>query len=146
MATWIITAGAAFPVSVRLCGEFAASSVTSKVVVRTPAACGEKVIGIVQFAPAASVPTQFVFPIAKSLAFSPFTATVATCSGAFPVLLSVAFWAGPLVPCVIVPLGGKVPGEVTLATGAGVGPAMPVPASATNCGLPGELSEIINVA
>jgi hypothetical protein len=146
MATWIITAGEAFPVSVRLCGEFAASSVTNNVVVRTPAACGENVIGIVQPAPAASVPTQFVLPIVKSLAFSPFTATLATCSGAFPVLLSVAFCGTPLVPCVIVPLGGKLPGEVRLATGAGVGPAIPVPASVTNCGLPGELSEIINVA
>jgi len=114
--------------------------------VRTPAACGENVIGIVQLPAAAIVPTQFVFPIAKSLAFNPFTATLATCNGAFPVLLSVAFWGPPLVPCVIVPLGGKVPGEVTLATGAGVGPSIPVPASVTTCGLPGELSEIINVA
>jgi hypothetical protein len=69
-------------------------------------------------APVASVTSPGTFPPSGTLAFSPFTAKLATCSGALPVLLSAAIWAAPLVPCVIDFAIGNTNCVGTLAAGA----------------------------
>lgn len=77
-----------------------------RVVVRTPAACGEKTIEMVQEAFAAMEPPHVSAEMLKSEELRPLRTALRTCSGAPPELVRVTFCAAVEVPWVGVP--GKV--------------------------------------
>jgi hypothetical protein len=74
-------------------------SLTDKLALRLPVALGVNVTGIVQLAPAASDVGQLLV-WAKSPAFVPPIAMLATLSEAVPELVSVTVWAALVVPVV----------------------------------------------
>src|SRR3989442_4509133 len=90
------------PLSETLCGLPAASSVMFTVAARTPVAAGVKLTLIVQLAPGATEPAPDgqVLPAAKakSAACVPVMVMLVRVSGAPPLLVSVTFWAGLVVP------------------------------------------------
>jgi hypothetical protein len=61
-----VAEGDAVPMMVRDCGEFAALSVIVRVVVRTPAARGEKMMEMAQEALTANEPLQVLAEMLKS--------------------------------------------------------------------------------
>src|ERR1035437_10222364 len=95
-----IAAGTASPIPVRLsnCGELAALSEKLMVPVRAPGAVGLKVTEMVQLAPAATGEPQVL-----ARAKSPVAAIVDTVSAAVPLLVSVTFTTGLIVPTVWAP-------------------------------------------
>lgn len=142
-----VTAVTAVPLMVTSCGEFSASSVIVRVVVRIPGANGENVTGITQFAPTATgVPRQFEPDTEKSEAFNPLTPIDVTCKGAVPLFETVRFCGTEVVPCVVVPARLNVPAGFSETAGVGVGGATPVPLNPYCCGLPTALSITFNVA
>lgn len=133
-----VTAGAVpVPDSDTLCGLPAASSVTVTLPVRLPPLDGVNVTEIVQLPLTASVAGEIghVFVCAKSAAFVPLTAMELIVSGAVPLFVSVVDWLVDVVPTATEPRARLVGLSVT----AGLG-FVPVPLSATDCGLPGALS------
>jgi hypothetical protein len=142
-AATIVAAGAAVAFSVTICGEFPASSVMVKVVVRIPEASGANVTGMVQLAPAAlAAVRQFDPATEKSAAFCPLTPMEATCSGPVPVFETVKFCGAAVVPCVVVPARLKVPEGFSMTTGIEV----LVLLKPYCCGFPTALSRTFNVA
>ena len=146
-AATIVAAGAAVAFNVTICGEFAASSVMDRVVVRIPDANGAKVTGMAQLAPAATaVARQFDPEMEKSPAFSPLTPIVVTCSGPVPVFETVRFCGTAVVPWVVVPARLNVPVGSRVTTGAWGGGATPAPLNPYCCGFPTALSRTFSVA
>ena len=142
----MVTAGIAVPLMVMDWGEFAALSVIVRVVVRSPAASGEKIIDIVQEVLAAIVPLQLLEAMLKSARFEPLRTTLRICSGALPEFVTVTVCGSVEVPCAGVP--GKFSADAGLrvtAGDAGAGWAA-VPESAMHCGLPAALSVTKSVA
>lgn len=147
LAATIVTAVTAVPLTVTVCGEFAASSVMVSVVVRIPDASGANVTGIVQLVPAATaVPRQLDPTTEKSPAFNPFTPMAVTCRGPLPVFETVRFCGAAVVPCVVVPGRLNVPAGFSSAVGAGGVGAIPIPLKPYCCGFPSALSRTFNVA
>ena len=89
--------GVPVPLSVMLCGEPVALSVTVSVALKLAADAGAKVTETAQLAPAASVTPQ-VLVCAKSAVFVPETAIFVIAKAALPVLVSVAVCAAVVVP------------------------------------------------
>jgi len=146
-AATIVAAGTAVAFNVTICGEFAASSVMVRVVVRIPEASGANVTGMAQLAPAATAVTrQFDPATEKSPAFSPLTPIAVTWSGPVPVFETVRFCGAAVVPCVVVPGRLNVPAGFSVTTGAGGGGATPVPLKPYCWGFPTALSRTFNVA
>lgn len=143
----IVTAVTAVPLMVTLCGEFAASSVMVRVVVRIPDASGANVTGTVQLESGGTVvPRQLDPATEKSPAFSPLTAIAVTCSGPVPVFATVRFCGAAVVPWVVVPAMLNVPDGFRVTTGTGGGGSIPVPLRPYCCGLPTALSITFKVA
>lgn len=86
-----------FPERLTDWGLPAALSVTARAAPRLPAAAGVKVTLMVQFEPAAKARPQLLV-WAKSLAFTPKTATLERFKGALPVLVRVTAWAALETP------------------------------------------------
>src|SRR3989442_12789137 len=132
------------PLSETLCGLPAASSVMFTVAARTPVAAGVKLTLIVQLAPGATEPAPpgQVLPAAKakSAACAPVMVMLMRFSGAPPLLVSVTFWAGLVVPT------RCLPKALLVAESVAVGGVTPVPVSDTDCGLPAASSVMITVA
>lgn len=125
------------PVSATDCGLPAALSATVTVPLIVPADFGSKSSVMVQLAPTAIDPLHGLtsaVPIAKSA----LAVMLVMLSAAEPVLVRVTFCVALDVPTGCEPKL-KLAGE-KLATGAGV---MPVPVSATTCGLPAALSMML---
>jgi hypothetical protein len=138
----MVAAGFAVPLMVTACGEFAALSVMTRLVVRTPAARGEKTRVTLQAAFAANVPVHVLELIEKSAALPPFKVGAdAKVSEALPEFVMLMDCAALEMPCVVMPGKFKVPG-IRVICGAGGGGAMAVPDNATDCGLPAALSVI----
>lgn len=129
------------PVSVAVCGEFAALSVTLNVAAYVVAAAAVKVTEITQLAPAASdVPQALVS--AKALTFVPPSVTPVIVSVALPVFDSVTGIAAAVLPMSV--LGNVTVAGERLATGAGT--AVPVALNVVICGEPAALSATLSVA
>jgi hypothetical protein len=132
-----LTTGAGFvpvPVSVTVCGLFAALSAIDSEALRAPAADGVKVRLMVQFAPAASVAPQ-VCVWEKSVGWVPVNEYPVIVSGELPVFVRVTVLAALAMFSVWLPKASEV--GVRVALGAG---AVPVPVRAAVCGLPAALS------
>jgi hypothetical protein len=130
-----VTTGAVpLPLSVTLCGLPVALSVTVTLAVRLPVAAGEKVTEMVQPALAASVDGH-VFVCVKSPAFVPVTPMLEMVSEPVPVFVRVVVCATVVVPTCCEPNARLVGLSVTAGA-----VAVPVPVSATVCGLPAALS------
>src|SRR3989454_8864570 len=126
------------------CGLPAASSVMFTVAARTPVAAGVKLTLIVQLAPGATEPAPLgqVLPAAKakSAACAPVMLMLMRFSGAPPLLVSVTFCAGLVVPT------RCWPKALLVAESVAVGGVTPVPVSDSDCGLPTASSVMITVA
>ena len=111
--------------------------------VRLPAADGEKVAEIVQLAPTARVlgPMGQLLVWPKSPAFVPVNPIELIVSAAVPELVKVTFCEALEVPTGCWPKPRLVGASVTAGA-----VATPVPLSATECGLPGALSETVTEA
>lgn len=141
-----VAAAAAVPLTVTDCGEFEALSASMRLVVRTPAASGEKTMLIAQEAFAASDPVQVFELMEKSALFALLSdGPEENVSVAFPELVMVMVCGALVTPCVVVPGKFNVPGT-SVTSGAGGGGATAVPVNETLCGLPAELSEIRSAA
>src|SRR5438128_697379 len=140
-----VTAGA-MPVPARDtdCGLPAASSVMFTAAARTPGASGVKLTLIVQLAPGATelAPVGQVLPAAKakSAACAPVMVMLVRFSGAPPLLVSVTFCAGLVVPT------RCSPNALLVAESVAVGSVTPVPVSDSDCGLPAASSVMVTVA
>lgn len=134
-------APAPVPVSGTLCGLVAALSLIVTPAVRLPPAAGEKVTEIVQVAFRASVDglSGHVVVRAKSAAFVPVIAMLVIVNTVVPEFVSVVDLAALVVPT---PWEAKAR-LVGLNVTAGL---IPVPLSATLCGLPAALSVTVRVA
>ena len=130
----------AVPVSVAVCGDPAALSVTVTVALKVPVVVGEKITRIRQLPPAASELPQ-VFVVTKLPAPVPESAMLVIASAALPVLESVIDCPALTLPDCVLKVSDV--GE-RAATGA-VG-AVPVPVRATVCGDPVALSATESVA
>src|SRR2546426_570206 len=122
----------------------AASSVMFTAAARTPVASGVKPTLIVQLAPGATEPAPVgqVLPAAKakSAACAPVIVMLVRLRGAPPLLVSVTFCAGLVVPT------RCLPNALLVAESVAVGGVTPVPVSDTDCGLPAASSVMITVA
>src|SRR2546426_10351212 len=126
------------------CGLPAASSVMFTVAARTPVAAAVRLTLMVQPAPGATEPAPLgqVLPAAKakSAACAPVMVMLMRFSGAPPLLVSVTFCAGLVVPT------RCLPKALLVAESVAVGGVTPVPVSDTDCGLPAASSVMITVA
>ena len=131
------------PLSVTLCGLPAALSLIVTLAPRLPLADGVKVTLIVQLAPAASVLGLMgqVLVCAKSPAFVPATVMLVIVRAAVPLFVSVTDLAALVVPTFWAPKLRLVGFSVTAGA-----ETVPVPESATLCGLPAALSLIVTLA
>jgi hypothetical protein len=111
-------AGVPVPLSVVVCGEPAALSVTESVAEKLPAAPGAKVMEMVQASPAASVVPQVVALCAKLLALDPVMLMAMFVSAALPVLEIVAICAAEVTPATALKLSDD---GASKAMGAGAG-------------------------
>src|SRR3989441_3346804 len=130
------------PVSDTDCGLPAASSVMVTVAVRALAAVGVNVRLRRQLAPTTTVaPFVQVVPaaMAKSPGFEPARAMLVMLRVAVPLLVRVTVCTGLVVLRRWSPKARLVGAKVTAG-------AMPIPASDTDCGLPGASSEMVTVA
>src|SRR5437870_2723503 len=138
-----VTAGAMpVPASDTDCGLPGASSVMVTVAVRALAAVGVNVRLIRQLAPATTVaPFVQVVPaaMAKSPGFEPARAMLVMLRVAVPLLVRVTVCPGLVTLFPYTTLFRSVGAKVTAG-------AMPVPASDTDCGLPGASSVMVTVA
>lgn len=135
----IVAAGTALPLCVMACGELGASSVSSRLAVRTPGASGANVTVMVQLAPAAIALVHVWVAKLKSPGSAPPNAMLEMCSGKVPEFVTVTF-SVVLVPWVMVV---KLTLEGVVTAGAG---ARPVPKSGITC-IPGvPLSVIVKEA
>src|SRR5207245_304365 len=138
-----VTAGAMpIPASDTDCGLPGASSVMVTVAVRALAAVGVKDRKSVELAPATTVaPFVLVVPAAaaKSPGFEPARAMLVMLRLAVPLLVRVTVCTGLVVVRRWCPKARLVGAKVTAGT-------IPVPASDTNCGLPGASSVTATVA
>ena len=128
------------PVSGTVCGLPAALSVTLTVADRAPVVVGVNVTLMVQLVPAASVEPQ-PFVCEKSPGFDPARAMLEIFSVADPVLVKTTDWDRLEVPVVCVPKDKLVGANETAGA-----PDVPVPVSATLCGLPAALSLMLTAA
>jgi len=122
------------PLRASACGLPVALSETCTVAARGPVALGEKVTVMVQVALAASDAGQSLVCV-KSVAFAPVMAMPVIVSGAVPEFRSVEVCDALVVPTSCEP--NVRPLGVSVTAG-----AVPVPVSATVCGLPAALSAI----
>jgi hypothetical protein len=127
-------AGLPAPFSVTVCGEPLALSATETVAVKLAAEVGVKVTETVQLAPAASVSPQ-VLVSAKSLELVPAMEIPVIESVALPVFISVVDCAALVAPATAEKVSVAGESETPGAEG-----AVPVPLSATVCGVPLALS------
>ena len=139
-----VTPGAVpVPLSAAVCGLPPALSEMLRAAVLEPAAVGVKVTEMVQLAPAARVlglvGQVFVWP--KSAALVPVSPIELIVSGAVPELVKVTFCAALEVPTACWPKPRLVGESVTAGA-----VATPVPASVTECGVPGALSLMLTEA
>src|SRR5579862_2978397 len=124
------------PLSGTFCGLLGASSANVRDAVRLPVADGEKVTLTLQVALTATVaPVQLLALTLKSPALLPPSVTLVMCRLADPVLVMVIVWAALVEPTPWL-LKLRLPG-LKLIPGVGT---VPVPPSATLCGLAGALS------
>src|SRR5438445_2160089 len=111
---------------------------------RTPVAAGVKLTLIVQLAPGATEPALLgqVLPavMPKSAGCAPVMVMLMRFSGAPPLLVSVTFCAGLVVPT------RCLPKALLVAESVAVGGVTPVPVSDTDCGLPAASSVMFTVA
>src|SRR2546427_8218873 len=132
------------PASDTDCGLPGASSVMVTVAVRAPVAAGVKLMLIVQLAPGATEPAQVGQVLsaakAKSAACAPVMVMLVRFSGAPPLLVSVTFCAGLVVPT------RCSPNALLVAESVAVGGVTPVPVSDSDCGLPAASSVMVTVA
>jgi hypothetical protein len=121
-----------------------ASSLTIRVSLRGPENRGEKVTLTVQLALAATVAVlQEVTEFVKSAGLFPAAEIFEMCMGVVPLLVMATVMGTLARPCVVT---GKVT-EVGINLSAGPGgESIPVPISATDCGLPDALSVKISAA
>ena len=124
----------ATPVSELVCGEPEALSLTESVAASVPVEVGSNVIEMVQDAPAASVLPQ-VLVLAKDALLAPVRLMPVIVSGAWPVLVSVAFCVADVVPVVV-----EKASEAGVRVAAGADAAVTVPLSVTAWGVDGALS------
>ena len=141
-----VAAATAVPLMVTDCGDPAALSANTRLVVRTPAASGEKITPTEHDAFVANELAQVFELMEKSAVFTPLSMGAdEKVRVAFPELVMVMDCAALDSPCVVVPGNVSVPG-ISVTCGAGGGGATAVPVSETFCGLPAALSEMTSVA
>jgi hypothetical protein len=78
------------PLSVTVCGEFAALSTSESVAVRVPVAAGSNVTTMLQLAPGATLLVQLLLVTVKSPAFVPLIAADETERAALPLFVTVS--------------------------------------------------------
>src|SRR5947207_5198574 len=104
---------------------------------RAPVAVGAKRTATLQLLPAGTfAPLQVSLPVVKSPGLAPPRLTLMPLRSADPVLVSVTAWGAPVVPTCWLP--NARPAGLRPTAGAGIG--VPVPLSATLCGLSAALS------
>ncbi|MDQ1406466.1 MAG: hypothetical protein QOG55_2095 [Acidobacteriaceae bacterium] len=135
-------AGLAVPATVIICGELAASSAIEMVSVPLPLASGAKLTAMEQLAFDAIAAAQGLAGLINSETFAPLYATLEICRGALPELVTVTVVGLLMVPCVA---ATDTEEGVMVTVGAVDVVAVPVPLSATLCGLPEALSEICSI-
>ena len=123
-----VNAGIAVALSEMLCGDPATSSAIIKVAARCPVATGLNTTEIMQLAAGATGLLHVLLAL-NSEALEPPSETEDTCSGAFPVLVTVNVCAALEVPCVVA--GNEGPAGEMLTPGP---LETPVPVTTTVCG------------
>lgn len=131
------------PARVAVCVVCAALSVIVRVAVRFPAAEGVKLIGILQFAPAARLLPQVELPTGNSFASVPETVIPLIVSVALPVFVRVIGCGALVVPTTC---GVANASDVGMSPTAGAAAALPVPVNVTVCGVDGALSATETIA